>query len=68
MCFLIHALEELCSYCHHGFYRIFASPFANSEIVLGGTIYRNWYGVNSVKRAVLEILIIFDKEQVIIVV
>ena len=64
MCFFIHALEELYSYCHHDFFRVFAPPFAHSEIVLGCSIYRNWYGVNTVKREVLAISHIVNQEQV----
>ena len=53
MCLFIYALEKLRSGRRNDYIGSFTSAFTNSKIVLGGSVYCNWDGTNSIKCTIL---------------
>jgi hypothetical protein len=53
LCLFIYALEKLRYGRRNDYIGSFASAFTYSKIVLSGSVYWNWDGVNSVKCTVL---------------
>lgn len=52
MCLFIYALEKLRPGRCNDYIGSFTSAFTNSKIVLGGHVYWNWDGINSLKCTV----------------
>ena len=51
---LFYFMEELSDYCGHDCNADDTTPFSNPEAISGDSVYRYWFGPDTVERKIYE--------------